>query len=261
MGLNGSLEEFSIQDILQILALGQKTGHLSLDTPAGAGGIVFRAGRVIASFDGGCSSPETSLASWSECPRDAVLRRRIVASLARLARARQGEFHFQVSADPPQRIQGRDLARRDAPPQGIDIVELLLEMAWRQDEDASDSSVRPVRTAGSSGRGSSRSSSSTTKTWFGGSSPATSSRAVTAWSRRVTWIGGGAGGQSGRGGGSLRSCRRPQHAGLGRDSFRGGFEVVKRLAKLRLRPPVVMMADGAVWSLDAKPMRGVWSLV
>jgi hypothetical protein len=36
---------------------------------------------------------------------------------------------------------------------------------------------------------------------------------------------------------------------------------VKRLAKLRLRPPVVMMADGAPRSLDAKPMRGVWSLV
>ena len=45
------------------------------------------------------------------------------------------------------------------------------------------------------------------------------------------------------------------------DSFRGGVEVVKRLAKLRLRPPVVMMADGAISSLGAKPMRGVWSLV
>ena len=45
------------------------------------------------------------------------------------------------------------------------------------------------------------------------------------------------------------------------DSFRGGFEVVRRLAKLRLRPPVVMMADGAISSLGARPMRGVWSLV
>ena len=88
VGLNGSLEEFSIQDVLQILALGQKTGQLSLDTPAGAGAIVLRAGRVVASFDDGRSSPETS-PSLSSGPRDAVLRRRIVASLARLARRRR----------------------------------------------------------------------------------------------------------------------------------------------------------------------------
>ena len=92
VSLNGSLEEFSIQDILQILALGQKTGCLSLDTPAGVGAIVLRAGRIVASFDDGSPPLETSLASWPECPRDAVIRRRIVASLDRLDRARQGKL-------------------------------------------------------------------------------------------------------------------------------------------------------------------------
>ena len=82
VGLNGSLEEFSLQDILQILALGQKSGQLSLDTPAGVGTIVFRDGRVVAAFDDGAPPLETSLASWPGSRRPEVLRRRIVASLA-----------------------------------------------------------------------------------------------------------------------------------------------------------------------------------
>ena len=45
------------------------------------------------------------------------------------------------------------------------------------------------------------------------------------------------------------------------DSFRGGVEVVKRLAQAPPAPPVVMMADGAVSSLGARPPRGAWSLV
>jgi CheY-like chemotaxis protein len=262
VGLNGSLEEFSIQDVLQILALGQKTGQLSLDTPAGAGAIVLRAGRVVASFDDGRSSPETS-PSLSSGPRDAVLRRRIVASLARLARRRQGEFHFQVCADPPQRIQGRDMAGETLPA-GIDIVELLLEVACRQDEDARDPSDRPLRTAAS----------------FAGPADGHSvllvddedvvrrllARYLVEGGYRVVEAGDvesaverGAGlGEAGVRFVLVADLNMPASAG---DSFRGGVEVVKRLAKLRLRPPVVMMADGATSSLGARPMRGVWSLV
>jgi CheY-like chemotaxis protein len=259
VGLNGSLEEFSIQDILQILALGQKTGHLSVDTPAGAGAIVFRAGRIVASFDGGSPSLETSLASWSECPRDAVIRRRIVACLDRLDRARRGSFHFQVSADPPLRVQGRDIARETLQ-SGMDVVELLLEMAWRRDEDARDASDRPVRTT---------------------TAPAAPSvllvddedlvrrllaRYLVEGGYRVVEAGdvesavecGASLGEAGVRFVLVADLNMPASAG---DSFRGGVEVVKRLAKLRLRPPVVMMADGAPPSLGAKPIRGVWSLV
>ena len=259
MGLNGSLQEFSIQDILQILALGQKTGHLSVDTPAAAGAIVLRAGRVIASFDGGSPSLERSLASRPECPRDTILRRRIVASVARHARAREGEFHFQVSADPPLRVQGRDIARETLQ-SGMDVVELLLEMACRQDEDARDSPDRPVRTAGS---------------------PAGPSvllvddedlvrrllaRYLVEGGYRVVEAGdvesaverGASLGEAGVRFVLVADLNMPASAG---DSFRGGAEVVKRLAKLRLRPPVVMMADGAPSSLGGRPMRGVWSVV
>jgi CheY-like chemotaxis protein len=177
----------------------------------------------------------------------------------RHARAREGEFHFQVSADPPLRVQGRNIARETLP-QGMDIVELLLEMAWRQDEDARDSSDRPVRTAGS---------------------PAGPSvllvddedlvrrllaRYLVEGGYRVVEAGdvesaverGASLGEAGVRFVLVADLNMPASAG---DSFRGGVEVVKRLAKLRLRPPVVMMADGALSSLGGRPMRGVWSVV
>ena len=263
MGLTGSLEEFSIQDILQILALGQKTGHLSLDTPAGAGAIVFRTGRIVASFDDGSPSLETSLASWPDCPRDAVIRRRIVASVDRHARTRQGEFHFQVFADPPQRIQGRDIARETLQ-SGMDIVELLLEMAWRQDEEARGSFDRPARPAGPrAGPGGELSvllvdDEDLARRLLAGYLVEGGYRVVEADDVESAVERGASLGEAGVRFVLVADLNMPASAG---DSFQGGFEVVRRLAKLRLRPPVVMMADGAISSLSAKPMRGVWSLV
>jgi CheY-like chemotaxis protein len=259
--LNGSLEEFSIQDILQILALAQKTGQLSLDTPAGAGAIVFRAGRVVASFDDASPSLETNLASWPEGQRDAVLRRRIVASLDRLARCRQGGFHFQVSADPPQRIQGRDTAGETLP-SGIDIVELLLEVACRQDEKARD--LPDLRAAGSLAGSVCRPSvllvddEDLVRRLLARYLAEGGYRVVEAGDVESAVESGASLGAAGVGFVLVADANMPASAG---DSFRGGFEVVKRLAKLRLRPPVVMMADGAFPSLGARPMRGVWSLV
>jgi hypothetical protein len=51
--LKGSLDDFSIADILQVISYGGKTGYLSLETRAGGGVIVFRKGRVLASVDDG----------------------------------------------------------------------------------------------------------------------------------------------------------------------------------------------------------------
>jgi CheY-like chemotaxis protein len=259
VGLNGSLEEFSLQDVLQILALGQKTGQLSLDSPAGTGTILFRAGRVVASWDEGAPSLATSL----EVRRDAVLRRRIVASLERLARCRQGEFHFQVSAEPPQRIRGRDIAGETLP-SGIDIVELLLEVACRQDEDArgsSDPAPRAPRSIAGSG---SRLSvllvddEDLVRQLLARYLVEGGYRVVEAGDVESAVERGARLGAAGVRFVLVADLNMPASAG---DSFRGGAEVVKRLARLRLRPPVVMMADGAVSSLGARPMRGVWSLV
>ena len=263
MCLNGSLDEFSIQDILQILALGRKTGHLSLETPAGNGAIVFREGRVVASVDESGPSLEASLASSPECPKEAVIRRRIVASLERLARRRQGEFHFRVSADPPRPIRGRDVARETLN-RGIDIVEVLLEVAWREDEDARDASDRPTSAPASVVEPAGGHSvllvddedlvrRLLARYLVEGGYRVVEAGDVESAVERATRLG-----QAGVQFVLVADLNMPASAG---DSFQGGFEVVKRLARLRLRPPVVMMADPASASPAPRPMRGVWSLV
>ncbi len=53
MCLNGSLDDFSIQDILQVLSLSRKTGSLSLETPSGGAAVIFQEGCILASVDDG----------------------------------------------------------------------------------------------------------------------------------------------------------------------------------------------------------------
>ena len=264
MGLNGSLEDFSIQDVLQILALGQKTGHLSLDTPAGAGAIVFRAGRIVASFDRRQSLPGDEPRVLAQVPAG---RRHTQADrglpLPVGPHSTGGDSTSRSSADPPQRIQGRDIARETLR-SGIDIVELLLEVAWRQDEEARDSLDRPIRTAGSlAGPGGEHSvllvdDEDLVRRLLARYLVEGGYRVVEAGDVESAVERGASLGEAGVRFVLVADLNMPASGG---DSFRGGFEVVRRLAKLRLRPPVVMMADGAISPLGAKPMRGVWSLV
>ncbi|HKZ33120.1 MAG TPA: DUF4388 domain-containing protein [Vicinamibacteria bacterium] len=130
--LTGSLDDFSIQDILQIIAFGRKTGCLSLETEATGGSIVFRKGRVLASVDDGGAPLEAELRLLRGYERDEVIRRRIAASLDRFARSRRGDFSFLASAQPPRVIDGRDIAPETLDT-GIEVVELLLELVSSQD--------------------------------------------------------------------------------------------------------------------------------
>jgi len=125
--LKGTLDDFSVSDILQTISFGRKTGYLCFATEAAGGAVVFRKGRVLASVDDGGVPLEAELESVSEDQRDQVIRRRIAASLERLARCRRGYFIFQASAQPPQIVAGRDIGPEtlDA---GIEVVELLVEL-------------------------------------------------------------------------------------------------------------------------------------
>ncbi len=129
--LQGTLDDFSIPDILQVISYGRKTGCLSLEAKAAGGAVVFRKGRVLASIDAGGAPLESELESWRGYPRDEVIRRRIAASLDRLARCRHGDWSFQVSAQPPQVIAGRDIGPETLDT-GIEVVDLLLELVGRQ---------------------------------------------------------------------------------------------------------------------------------
>jgi hypothetical protein len=126
--MTGSLDDFSIQDLLQIIAFGRKTGCLSLETEATGGAIVFRKGRVLASVDDGCIPLEAELQLMRGREREEIIRRRISASLDRFARSRQGDFSFLVSPQPPRVIDGRDIALETLD-RGVDVLELLLELA------------------------------------------------------------------------------------------------------------------------------------
>lgn len=133
--LTGSLEDFSVQDILQIIAFGRKTGCLSLETDATGGAILFRKGRVLASVDDGGAPLEAELQWLRGYERDALIRRRICASLDRFAASRQGDFSFQASPQPPRVVAGRDVAPETLDV-GVEVVELLLELAGASEPEA-----------------------------------------------------------------------------------------------------------------------------
>jgi len=56
-GLRGSLDVMELPEVAQAMALGQKTGRLSLAMPAGAGLLVFETGRIIHAEYGGLTGP------------------------------------------------------------------------------------------------------------------------------------------------------------------------------------------------------------
>jgi len=112
--MTGSLDDFSIQDLLQIIAFGRKTGCLSLETEATGGSIVFRKGRVLASVDDGCIPLETELQLMRGYEREQVIRRRISASLDRFARSRQGpEGTAARLAKPDDRVRNPRMRSRE----------------------------------------------------------------------------------------------------------------------------------------------------
>jgi hypothetical protein len=127
--LNGSLADLAIQDVLQILALGKKTGQLSLQTPAGAGALVLRQGRVVASIEKGGPLLASRVTSFSGASRDALVRERITAFVHRLACCRRGEFNFKASS-----IQHEAVARGVSSP-GIEVIGLLIDVAWRLEDE------------------------------------------------------------------------------------------------------------------------------
>jgi len=254
--LDGSLDDLSIQDVLQILALGRKSGYLELETGVGVGAVVFRRGRVVASVyegDGG-PVPGPDVPSFSGGEREGRIRARITAFFHRLARCRKGTFTFVTSGPSPRVLLGRDPSR-EALGVGIDVVDLLIEMACRLEggelqealpPPGADLSVLLVddeeqvrgllsRYLVEGGYRVVEASDVDSAVRSGKSLAAEGVRFVV-----VTDL---------------------YMRGANGSSVRGGIEVIKRLAGLRLRPPVVMMADSESWSLTARTIQRVSSVV
>jgi Flp pilus assembly protein TadD len=105
VAIRGSLSEASLPDVLQLLAMGSKTGTLTLVVPGSGGTICFENGRIChASVNGRSVSTEDSvfiMFKWHD-----------------------GSFSFEPGVQPPQ---GSRLV-------SVDPQELLLEGARRVDE-------------------------------------------------------------------------------------------------------------------------------
>lgn len=105
MAIRGSLNEASLPDVLQLLAMGNKTGTLTLVVPGSAGTICFEGGRVcFASVNGRATGTEDSvfvMFKWND-----------------------GSFSFEPGVRTP----------KDAELVSLDPQELLLEGARRVDE-------------------------------------------------------------------------------------------------------------------------------
>ena len=138
MSLNGNLEDLPLLDILQIVSFSKKTGYLSIRAEAGAGAIVFQDGFVVASFAWDAPPLDPRFMNLSEEQRTSVIRTRIEIALETLIRLREGQFMFSLSEEPPADVGGRDISRETLS-LGINPQELLLDLARGMDEDRRDS--------------------------------------------------------------------------------------------------------------------------
>jgi len=133
VSLSGSVEDLPLLEILQVVAFCQKTGHLTVRTPAGEAAIVFDGGRVVSGY--AWDLPGLPRDRPPEGPgRELVIRQRLASLLERLVRLREGEFAFNLTDGVPATLGGRDLGAETLPG-GINPEELMLDLARQLDED------------------------------------------------------------------------------------------------------------------------------
>jgi len=140
LSLTGNLEDLPLLDILQIVSFSQKTGYLIIKRDEGHGAIVFRDGLVSAAFTWETVPPDPRTLSMDPDRREAAIRSRIEAALARLARLREGQFNFNLTDVTPQHVAERDITAETLDP-GLNAQELLIDLARGIDEDRRDSSA------------------------------------------------------------------------------------------------------------------------
>jgi CheY-like chemotaxis protein len=140
MSLTGNLEDLPLLDILQIVSFSKKTGYLSIRTGAGDGAIVFRDGFVTSSFTWDTAPLDPRAPTLLPEQRARMLRYRIEVALEQLIRLREGQFNFSLSDEAPTRVGARDIVDETLP-DGINPQELLLGLARGMDEDRRDSTA------------------------------------------------------------------------------------------------------------------------
>jgi DNA-binding response OmpR family regulator len=110
MSLTGNLEDLPLLDILQIVSFSKKTGFLSIHTSEGHSAIVFREGFVVSAFTYETHPPSAAERALPPEPRGRRVRERIETALKQLIRLREGEFNFSLTEEPPALVEGRDVS-------------------------------------------------------------------------------------------------------------------------------------------------------
>ncbi len=295
MALQGNLEDLPLLDIIQIVSFSKKTGYLSIEMEGGNGAIVFREGLVVSAFAGGAPPADRRLATLPEEARDKVVRGRLAFALEQLARLREGGFAFELTEEVPQGVGGRDI-RLETIARGINPQEMLLDLAQGIDEDrarsaaAVEASFAPPVVPGDALRSDLETEAAPAPPAAAAPAPAglpaeghpartvllvddeedvrrIIARQFLAGGFRVVEAGGPeeaakAAAKAAAGGGSFVLVTDLGMPASGGASFHGGFEVVKRLWKMKLRPPTLMMTESLSQALRLRARQmGVQSFV
>jgi Domain of unknown function (DUF4388) len=127
MILGGQLADFPLVDVIQVIAVSEKTGVLMVTAPRGEGGVGFVRGRVASAFSWDSLPFDARAAALRPEQRAGVVRARILAALAQLLPLRDGSFEFRLSPTSPEALGARDVSIERLE-RGVDVDELLLAL-------------------------------------------------------------------------------------------------------------------------------------
>jgi uncharacterized protein DUF4388 len=128
MILRGQLEDFPLVDVIQVIAVSEKTGALMVAAPGGEGGVGFHRGRIASAFSWGSLPVDVRAAALRPDQRAGIVRARIVAALAQLLPLRDGSFEFTLCPTSPEALGARDVSIERIEG-GVDVNELLFALA------------------------------------------------------------------------------------------------------------------------------------
>ena len=289
MTLTGNLEDLPLLDILQVVSFSKKTGWLTIHAAAGEGAIVFKDGLVVSSFTWESPPMERGTRSLPPAQRAALIRKRIEVALEQLIRLREGQFGFSLAEDIPAFVDTHDITDETLL-LGINPQELLLNLTRGMDEDRRDSTAAVEASFAEPGPESLAAAlapvepeelpqAEETEPGPPEAAPPPAARAEEIRVillvddedevRRVLaehFTKGGyqvveaddpdaavkKAGKLGKGGIEFLLVTDLGMPTSGGASFQGGFEVVKRLWKMKLHPPVLMMAETLGPALQAR---------
>jgi CheY-like chemotaxis protein len=131
VSLSGSLQDLPLFEILQVVTYTGKTGYLTITTPDGEAGVVFRAGCIVSAYV--WDVPSLPAGPPAGPDHEARVQSRIASVLERLVRLHDGDFAFNLTDAVPRRLGGRDLTGETLT-LGLNAEEQMLDLARQLDE-------------------------------------------------------------------------------------------------------------------------------